>query len=123
MTSETIISSCTKRAVRWVVSTFGPQSMDVKERCLRFLEEAIEVSQSLELPRDQVHSLVDYVYDRPAGDPLAEIRGASAALLALCHKTSVDFEKGVLLELDRIETDRVRERSKKRAKEKKEAGF
>lgn len=77
----------------WADQCFKPYVVnDVRERLRRFLEEALELVQSLGLPRDMAHRLVDYVYDRPAGNPDQEVGGVGVTLGVLCGVVSIDME-------------------------------
>lgn len=57
---------------------FGEQiSKDKVERNHRFLEEALELVQSLDCTKSEAHQLVDYVFDRAKGEPPQECGGYS----------------------------------------------
>jgi hypothetical protein len=75
----------------WAADTFGPVALDQNERTLRFLEEAIELAHSLDIPIGQLSAIAERVYARPAGkvdreigqvqltlDMLAEVYGCNA---------------------------------------------
>lgn len=58
---------------RWLESCFGKEAVnDKSERNHRFLEESLELVQSLGCTREEAHMLVEYVFDRPTGDPMQE---------------------------------------------------
>jgi hypothetical protein len=70
---------------RWCVRAFGQQvADDHRERNHRFLEEALELCQSLGCAQAEAHVLVDYVYGRPVGRPQQEVGGVLVTLAALC---------------------------------------
>lgn len=57
----------------WAVETFGSLAQRPPERAARLLEEALEVAQSLGVPRTVVDTTVDRVYSRPVGTTSEEI--------------------------------------------------
>jgi hypothetical protein len=73
------------RVEPWMMATFGPTiAADTKERNFRFLEESLELVQSLDCTREEAHSLVDYVFNRKVGHPPQEVGGVMTTLAALC---------------------------------------
>jgi hypothetical protein len=73
----------------WVAQCFGPEWTNKNERSCRFIEEAIELVQACDLPKEMVLKLVDRVYSKPKGDIYQEIGGASVTLMALCEKNGI----------------------------------
>lgn len=64
------------RVLPWLMECFGAEiAADRVERCDRFIEEALELAQSLEWPKERALALVEYVYGRPAGEPHQEVGG------------------------------------------------
>ena len=64
---------------------FGPViSADTVERYHRFIEEALELVQACGGTREDCHTLVDYVFNRPVRDPVQEMSGVMVTLAALC---------------------------------------
>lgn len=87
----------------WVKACFGSEIGDDRiERNHRFLEEALELVQSLGCSRADAYQLVDYVFDRPPGDPQQEVGGVGMTLAALCGANRIDMEEAFKLELDRV---------------------
>lgn len=73
------------RVRKWVEKTFGSEIADSKlERNFRFLEESLELVQSLGMTKEQILTLVDYTMARPAGEPEQELGGVLVTLMALC---------------------------------------
>ena len=73
------------RVLPWMLACFGPTiPFDKTERNHRFLEEALELVQSIGCTQSEAHQLVDYVYGRPAGEPSQEVGGVMVTLAALC---------------------------------------
>lgn len=70
----------------WAVRAFGTdEALGVKQRALRFLEEAIELYQACDGDLVVGHKLLDYVFNRPVGAVEQELGGAGVTLLALAH--------------------------------------
>ena len=88
----------------WCVTCLGREEADrLTERNNRFLEECIELFQ-LGGTREDAHALVDYVYDRPAGDELQEVGGVMLTLATLCTVIGVDMNDAAHRELLRVWT-------------------
>lgn len=80
----------------WCAAAFGTEhAASLAQRGVRHAEEAIEAAQAAGTPREMLHQLVDYIYDRPAGDLAQEIGGSALTLLALAAaaRLSVDAEE------------------------------
>ena len=79
----------------------------VEERCLRLVEEAIELTQAA-LPNRQkevcgkLEMLIKRVFDRPPGDPEQELGGVIVTLLAYCALKEVRLDSAARHEIDRI---------------------
>jgi len=87
----------------WMQECFGPEiSADKVERNHRFLEEALELVQSLGCTQAEAHKLVDYVYGRAVGDPPQEVGGVMVTLAALCLASGMDMDAAAETELARI---------------------
>jgi len=69
-------------AFAWALDMFGPIAANLDERALRLAEEAVEFAQAEHVSKEVMLRLVERVYSRPAGDPIAEI-GAVALTLEL----------------------------------------
>lgn len=94
-------------------------AQDTTERCHRFLEESLELVQSLAITRSEAHQLVDYVYSRPIGETHQEVGGVMVTLAALCssqEQLGMDAEGEV--ELARIWKNIDKIRAKQAAKPK-----
>jgi hypothetical protein len=92
-----------KRVAPWMQECFGPVvSSDTVERNHRFLEEALELVQTCGCSRNDALQLVDYVYDRPVGEPSQEVGGIMVTLAALCLAQGFDMHGACEIELARI---------------------
>lgn len=86
-----------------MLKCFGQVIADDKvERSHRFLEEALELVQSTGCTSAEAHSLVDYVYGRPIGDPPQEVGGVMVTLAALCLAHNMNMHWAGEVELARI---------------------
>lgn len=91
------------KAAEWALNVFGETiATNQRERNHRFIEEAIELVQSLNCSKEEVLALVDYVYDRPKGEPYQEVGGVMMALAILCNANDLDMVEDGILELKRI---------------------
>jgi hypothetical protein len=76
---------------------------NLQVRTLRFAEEAVELAQSLDISRDQMHKLIDIVYMRPRGLPAQEMGGAIMTLIILNRLvTSRTIDKILKEEIHRV---------------------
>lgn len=99
------------RASGWAMECFGPAGAVVlHERVHRFLEEGLELAQSLGCMKEDAHTLVDYVFGRPVGEPPQEAGGTMVGLAILCNVASIDLDAAAETELARCwkNTDRIR---------------
>lgn len=109
----------------WLTQCLGHEvAADKRERNHRFLEEALELVQSLGCTRDEVLQLVDYVFGdpvakvpaRPVGDPPQEVGGVMVTLAALCNANNMDMKACAVAELTSIWTRMDQIRAKQAAK-------
>jgi hypothetical protein len=100
---EGVGESFQARVAGWMQQCFGPEiAADKLERNDRFIEESLELVQSLGYSQDRAHALVDYVFGRPIGDPSQEVGGVMVTLAALCEPSSIDMTDAAETELARI---------------------
>ena len=103
----------------WMIACFGHEiAGDKLERCHRFLEEALELVQSLDMPRDHAVALIDYTYNRERGETGQEVGGVMLTLAALCNATGYDLDTESIRELNRVWTKVDEIRAKQAAKPK-----
>lgn len=97
------MKSFQERVRPWLDACFGPQvAVDPVERNQRFLEEALELTQATGISRSEAHQLVDYVFDREAGNPDQEVGGCMNTLAALCLAHGLDMHEAGERELERV---------------------
>ncbi|MEQ1403869.1 hypothetical protein ABK249_02890 [Neorhizobium sp. Rsf11] len=106
-----------KRVQKWMHACFGEEiSADRLERGDRFLEEVIELLQSVGYPRERISALEDYVYSRPVGHPPQEVGGVMVTFAAFCEPHGLDMTNAGEDELFRcwrkIEAIRAKQASK-----------
>lgn len=113
------VASFQDRVHPWMMACFGEEiSADRKERNHRFFEEGTELVQSTGMTRSEAHQLVDYVYNRPVGEPAQEVGGVMVTLAALCLANGLDMHDAAEVELARIWTKVDVIRAKQAAKPK-----
>lgn len=100
-----------QRVQPWMQACFGSEiASDRIERNHRFLEEALELVQSLGCTESEAQQLVSYVYRRPVGDPPQEAGGVMVTLAALCLAAGLDMHAAGEGELARVwqKIDKIR---------------
>jgi hypothetical protein len=89
------------RVHEFAMAAFRDDATNKDERNFRFIEEAIELVQACNMKREDVHALVEYVYNRPIGEPKQEVGGTLVGLSALCTAHKINMAKAAEFELDR----------------------
>ena len=103
----------------WLIDCFDEKiAINKRERCDRFLEEALELVQSLHYKKEDIPFLVDYVYSRPAGEPAQEVGGVTTTLSALCYGHKINLNQAAQDELDRINKPEIKEKIRIKQKNK-----
>lgn len=100
-----------KKVSAWLIDCFGLDiAIDQQERCFRFMEESLELVQSIGMTKDQVLQLVDYTFSRHQGEPAQEVGGVIVTLNALCFASKIDLKDCADNELGRIieKIDKIR---------------
>ena len=91
------------RVWSWVVTCFGNEvAFNKEERCDRFLEEVLELLQSLGYDPARVASLADYVWSRDVGEPEQETGGVLLTLSAMLSAHKIDMLPCGETELERV---------------------
>jgi NTP pyrophosphatase (non-canonical NTP hydrolase) len=105
------------RVQPWMMACFGPESSaDKLERSDRFIEEALELVQAGDYPKERALALVDYVYGRDQGEINQEAGGVMVTLAAHCLAHGIDMHEAGETELARIWTKIEKIRAKQAAK-------
>lgn len=106
------------RITVWSHVTFNLDILDKMERAYRFCEESLELVQSVGVPREDLHKLIDYVYNREPGEKKQEIGGVVTTLAILASVHDLSVEECATKELDRIWTriDEIRKKQETKPK-------
>ena len=90
------------RCLKWILTWLNSNLIyNKQERNQRFLEEALELVQSLDMDRETVHKLVNYIFDRPKGEPKQELGGVMNTLAILSEINSMSMWEAAEEELTR----------------------
>ena len=109
----------------WVRKTFGDESCDdPRERSLRFIEEAIEMVQSVgAVTPSEIFQLVDKKFAAPPGDTKQEAGGVYITFLALCHQQQIGAKTCLHKEWQRINDPNTQEILQRKQAAKKAEGL
>ncbi len=102
-----------EKVQEWMLVCFGPEvSADRLERADRFVEEVLELLQSVEYPRERIGALEDYVYSRPVGENNQELGGVMLTLAAFCESHGLFMQAAGEDELLRVwgKVEKIREK-------------
>ena len=106
--APSVAAAFQQRVQPWLLECFGAEiAADRVERNHRFLEESLELVQSLGCTASEAHQLVDYVFGRPVGDPSQEVGGVMVTLAALCLASGLDMRDAGEVELARISVPEI----------------
>lgn len=114
-----VISNLQLGVYTWIHEAFGHEiANDPVERNHRFLEESLELVQSLGCTKSEAIQLVDYVFSRPKGEVQQEVGGVAITLAALCNVQRIDLQFAANIELQRIweKIDLIRKKQKSKPK-------
>lgn len=93
-----------KAFLLWALNTFGPIAINRDERAARFIEEAIELVHTQELPREVLNRIADRVYSRPRGEAGKEIGQAMATLECLAENVGLSADAEAEREFARVQS-------------------
>ena len=80
------------RCLKWILQWLNSNLVyNKQERNQRFLEEALELVQSLDMKQDTAHELVEYVFSRPKGEPRQELGGVMNTLAILSETNNMSM--------------------------------
>lgn len=119
LSSLPVQDSFQNKVGEWLLLCFGEEiAQDKIERNHRFLEESLELVQSIGCTKSEAHQLVDYVFNRPVGDTFQEIGGVMVTLAALCRASGFDMIIEGDKELNRVwqKIDKIREKQANKPK-------
>lgn len=108
-----------KRVGSWLEDCFGLDIAHNKiERIDRFIEEAIELAQSLGYSANRAHALVKYVFNRDIGEPNQELGGTLVTLASLSYAHGLSMADAGETELRRIMQSEIKAKIKAKQKTK-----
>lgn len=100
---------------QWATEVFGPEiASHIGLRCYRFFEEATELVQALGMTKAQCVEIMEYVYERPVGEPSQEVGGTSVTLAALCAAASINWQDAAWAEQERVESPEIKEKIRRK---------
>ena len=98
-----ILQTLQRISFEWGIRSFGNDHMhDFQIRGLRFAEEAVELAQCAQVPKETMHLLIETVYSRPRGEVRQEIGGSLVTLSVLCELLGYDMEQCFENEVRRV---------------------
>lgn len=86
----------------WGIACFGEQQSAKPDRRNRFLEESLELVQSLDGTAEEAHQLVNYVFGRPKGEPNMELGGVLLTVGMLANANDLSMNLSASAELVRV---------------------
>lgn len=116
------LSDLNPQWLEWARDMFGEIAGNPQERALRFVEEAVELAQAMELDRAKMTAIVDRVWSRQAGDVSREIGQCRVTLDLLAFIIGVDPTSEAAAEFGRVKSI-PKEEWMKRHQAKIERGF
>jgi len=106
------------RTLFWMMKVWGGKFHGIannrRERQFRFAEEALELLQSLGFSREDVNTIADYTYNRPAGEPEQEVGGAMITLAALCNAENIDMDWAGSKEMQRVNSPEMMDKIRRK---------
>lgn len=90
-------------ATKWAYRCFAPSEVrSIRQRGLRFLEEAIELAQACGVTKPMIAKLVVAVFDKPIGKIRQEIGGCGTTLLVLASAMCLSADECEAEEMARV---------------------
>jgi NTP pyrophosphatase (non-canonical NTP hydrolase) len=97
------VKATTSIALDWAIRCFGQKHVyDFGVRALRLAEEAAEMAQACDVPKEKMLELIEVVYSRPAGQPDQELGGVAMTATVLAAAMGHDLEAFFDVELRRV---------------------
>lgn len=104
-----------ERVFVWMKKCFERvDALTLRVRAFRFTEEALELSQAAGVTKEEVLTLVEYTYGRPAGKLTQELGGVAVTLVGVATAAGHKVSRFALEEIARCETntDAIREKDR-----------
>lgn len=97
------MKATTRIALDWAIRSFGSDHVyNFPIRALRLAEEAVELAQALEIPKQKMIELVEMVYGRPPGSLTQELGGVAMTAEILAAAQSLSLDDFFEIELRRV---------------------
>lgn len=97
------MKTVTRIAYEWAMRSFGREHVhNLPIRSLRLAEEAVELAQSFDVPKEKLHELIEMVYARPKGQFEQEIGGVMMTVTVLSAAVGFDPDSFFDEELRRV---------------------
>lgn len=96
------MNTLAKLVLHWAHSTFGDIALNPVERTLRIVEEAVELAQADDCPKDKLHAIIERAYSRPKDEVYKEMGGLLATVYARCGLEGWDPDMVLSAEVTRI---------------------
>lgn len=85
-----------------VRDVFGDNTFTIHERISRFIEEAIELAQAEDFPKEDIERILNHVYTKVKGKPITEAGDVGITLLAYCACAGFSAEMAEIQRFDYI---------------------
>jgi NTP pyrophosphatase (non-canonical NTP hydrolase) len=93
------------RCLIWACETFGAEvAMNPAERLMRFIEEAIELANACDMPRETMEKIVDRVYSRGPGNIKQEAAQCQVTLELFAKVMRIDLDAAATEEFQRVQS-------------------
>jgi hypothetical protein len=112
--TDQIAAPFQQRSVDWLNEICRDDPTDLAERRARFIEEALELVQSLDMTEEDVRLVLSYVYSRPPGLPAQEFGGVATTLAVLADYTGYDLMDCGEDELERVSDPEVMDKIRRK---------
>lgn len=91
-------------ALMWAEQTFGPIALNHEERALRFVEEAIELANALNVSHVALQAIVARVWNKSPGNVERELGQAQLTLELLSKAIGISADDEAMKEFYRIQS-------------------
>lgn len=96
------MNTLAKLMLHWAHSTFGPVALNKVERTLRIVEEAVELAQADDCPKEKLHAIIERAYGRPKDTAFKEMGGLLVTVYSRCGLDGWEPEAVLAAEVDRV---------------------
>jgi NTP pyrophosphatase (non-canonical NTP hydrolase) len=87
----------------WAIRCFGyDHVVNPRVRSLRLAEEAVELCQALNVPKEKLEDLIQIVYSRPKGEVVKELGGVAMTATVMAASLGKDLDAFLFDEFRRV---------------------